>query len=70
MKTLIQQAGDYSLCLELDPVPVTDGVRLRFQTYYDSAKDPEDPRTMVDLHMSKKEFAVLCRALTVFSVQN
>lgn len=70
MKTLIQQAGDYSLHVDLDTVEVTDGVRVRFVTHYQSARFPEDPQTKLDIHMSKQEFAVLCRTLSVFSVQN
>lgn len=70
MKILIQQTGDYSLLLKLDPVEVTDGVRLQLVSYLKTAKQPDDSRTQLDLHLSKQEFSVLCRALNIYSMQD
>ena len=70
MKTLIQQAGDYTLHVELDRVEVSDGVRIKFVSYFDSTRQNEQPSTKLDLHMSKSEFAVMCRAMNVFALED
>lgn len=69
MKTLVQQTGDYSLFLKLDPVEITDGVRVRLVSYLKTADQPDDPQTRLDWHLSKQEFGVLCRALNIYSMQ-
>jgi hypothetical protein len=68
MKTKIQQAGDYSLHVQFDSVEVTDGVRMQFCTLDDSARFPEEARVKLDVHMTKEEFALLCRAVNMFAV--
>ena len=70
MKTKIQQAGDYSLEVSVEPVEVGDLIRLRFQTFMSTAKFPNDARVQYDVCMSKEEFAVLCRSLNLYAVEN
>lgn len=70
MKTKIQQAGDYSLEVSVEPVEIGDLVRLRFQTFMSTAKFPNDARVQYDVCMSKEEFAVLCRTLSLYAVEN
>ena len=70
MKTKIQQAGDYSLEVSVEPVEVGDLIRLRFQTFMSTAKFPNDARVQYDVCMSKGEFAVLCRSLNLYAVEN
>lgn len=70
MKTLIQQAGDYSLHASIEPVEVGDLIRLKFQTFMSTSKFPEDARVQYDVCLSKEEFAVLCRTLNIYAVEN
>lgn len=68
MKTKIQQAGDYSLHVQFDAVEATNGVRMQFSTLDDSARFPDESRVKLDVHMTKEEFALLCRAVNMFAV--
>ena len=68
MKTKIQQAADYSLHIQLDQVEVTNGVRVQLMSYFDSAKNPLEPRVGIDLHMSQEEFELLRQAVNNFTV--
>lgn len=70
MKTKIQQAGDYSLEVSIEPVEIGDLIRVRFQTYMSTAKFPNDARVQYDMCMSKDEFAVMCRAFNVYALEN
>jgi hypothetical protein len=70
MKTKIQQAGDYSLDVSIEPVEVGDLIRLKFQTFMSTSKFPEDARVQYDVCLSKEEFAVLCRTLNIYAVEN
>ena len=70
MKTLIQQAGDYSLEVSIAPVEVSDQVNVKFLTYMSTAKFPKDARVQYDVCMSKEEFAILCRAFNVYALEN
>lgn len=70
MKTKIQQAGDYSLDVSIEPVEIGDLIRLKFQTFMSTAKFPEDARVQYDVCLSKEEFAVLCRTLNIYAVEN
>ena len=70
MKTLIQQAGDYSLEVSIAHVEVGDQVNVKFLTYMSTAKFPEDARVQYDVCMSKEEFAILCRAFNVYALEN
>ena len=68
MKTKIQQAGNYSLHVQIDSVEVTNGVRLKFSTLDDSARFPQEERVGLDVNMTKEEFALLCRAVNLFAI--
>lgn len=68
MKTKIQQAGNYSLHVQFDSVDATNGVRMQFSTLDDSSRFPEEERVKLDVHMTKEEFALLCRAVNLFAV--
>jgi hypothetical protein len=70
MKTKIQQAGDYSLEVEIEPVEIGDQVRVKFLTFMSTAKFPDDARVQYDVCMSKEEFGLLCRAFNVYSLEN
>ena len=70
MKAKIQQAGDYSLEVNIEPVEIGDQIRVRFQTYMSTARFPNDARVQYDMCMSKEEFAVLCRAFNVYALEN
>ena len=68
MKTKIQQAGNYSLHVQFNSVDATNGVRMQFSTLDDSARFPDEERVKLDVHMTKEEFALLCRAVNLFAV--
>jgi hypothetical protein len=68
MKTKIQQAGDYSLHVQFDAVEATDGIRMQFCTLDSSARFPDEARVKLDVHLTKEEFALLCRAVNMFAV--
>jgi hypothetical protein len=70
MKTKIQQAGDYSLDVSIEPIEVGGLIRLKFQTFMSTSKFPEDARVQYDVCLSKEEFAVLCRTLNIYAVEN
>ena len=70
MKTKIQQAGDYSLEVVIDPVEVGDQVHVKFQTYMNNSRFPDEPMVQHDMCMSKEEFALMCRAFNVFALEN
>jgi hypothetical protein len=68
MKTKIQQADDYSLHIQLDHVEASKGVRVQLLTYQETSRTPNEPRRQIDLHMSQKEFALLCQAVNTFAI--
>lgn len=70
MKTKIQQAGDYSLEVSIEPVEIGDLVRVKFLTFMSTARFPNDARVQYDVCLSKEEFAVLCRTLNVYALEN
>lgn len=68
MKTLIQENNGYFLELSLEKTQDGNYNQLVFSSYFDRAKEPNEPHKKLELFLTDEQFSVLCRSLNVYSL--
>lgn len=68
MKTKIQDINGYSLHVDIQKTPDGQYNHMKILSYYDQARNPDEPQKKLEIFLTDEQFSVLCRSLNIYSL--